>query len=313
VSAPFRRVLVGVDGSGAAEDAVELALRLVDADDGELLLAHVNAHRALRLPRGRRRPADDVLGPAIAALPAGLRVRPIERDAASAAGGLCEGAEEERADLLVVGSHHDGPEGRTTPGSTALRLLQGAPCAVAVAPVGLREHGRFHHVGVAYDGSAEARRALDIGYFLAGRDGAAVTLYRAISRVGMEYAGAIAQEMDAAAQARRKDATDQLDAAADVAPAGVNPRTLLVHDAPSTITKACDGIVDLLVIGSRGYGPMHRVLAGSVSLELLLDASQPVIVVPRASAAGTTLGTVADSGARARWSRGPRSAGSPPA
>jgi nucleotide-binding universal stress UspA family protein len=39
--------------------------------------------------------------------------------------------------------------------------------------------------------------------------------------------------------------------------------------------------VDLLVCGSRGYGPVRRVLLGTVSAALLRQASVPVLVVPR--------------------------------
>ena len=39
--------------------------------------------------------------------------------------------------------------------------------------------------------------------------------------------------------------------------------------------------VDLLVIGSRGYGPLRSVLLGGVSGRVIRDAACPVIVVPR--------------------------------
>jgi nucleotide-binding universal stress UspA family protein len=51
------------------------------------------------------------------------------------------------------------------------------------------------------------------------------------------------------------------------------------------IAEASDGVVDLLVCGSRGYGPMQRALLGSVSEELIARARQPVLVVPRPAAA----------------------------
>lgn len=37
----------------------------------------------------------------------------------------------------------------------------------------------------------------------------------------------------------------------------------------------------LLVVGSRGYGPLHRVLAGSDSRRLVRSAPCPLIVTPR--------------------------------
>ena len=43
--------------------------------------------------------------------------------------------------------------------------------------------------------------------------------------------------------------------------------------------------VDLLVCGSRGYGPPRRVLLGGVSSRLVRRAKVPVAVVPRAGRA----------------------------
>jgi nucleotide-binding universal stress UspA family protein len=39
--------------------------------------------------------------------------------------------------------------------------------------------------------------------------------------------------------------------------------------------------VDLMVVGSRGYGPRRAVLLGSVSRHLMNEAACPVIVLPR--------------------------------
>jgi nucleotide-binding universal stress UspA family protein len=75
------------------------------------------------------------------------------------------------------------------------------------------------------------------------------------------------------------------------APAGVNPRTVLLHGDPAwQIARATEGIVDVLFVGSRGHGPVKRVFAGSVSDALLLAATQPVVVLPRRLAAATAPG-----------------------
>jgi nucleotide-binding universal stress UspA family protein len=39
--------------------------------------------------------------------------------------------------------------------------------------------------------------------------------------------------------------------------------------------------MDLLVCGSRGYGPLRAVLLGSVSRRITAEARCPVIVIPR--------------------------------
>jgi nucleotide-binding universal stress UspA family protein len=50
------------------------------------------------------------------------------------------------------------------------------------------------------------------------------------------------------------------------------------------IVEACEEAgADLLVAGSRGYGPVRRVLLGSVSTQLVHQAHCPVLVVPRPS------------------------------
>ena len=185
--------------------------------------------------------------------------------AVSPARGLTELAEDDDADLLVVGSSRRAPSGRISLERTAGRLLQGAPCAVALAPADARESGPFRDIAVAYDGSPEARAAVETGYALAARDRAAVTLLRALP----------AQAPDAAAE---------LDAVAQAAPDGVEPETVLLYGEPgSAIAAACDGSVDLLVCGSRGYGPLQRALIGSVSAALIENASHPVLVLPRTS------------------------------
>ena len=93
---------------------------------------------------------------------------------------------------------------------------------------------------------------------------------------------ATATDAEAAGNRHRVHAQELLDAAADSAPEGVNPRTLLLYGSPgAVIAAACEGIIDLLVTGSRGYGPLQRALLGSVSEALTNGASYPVLVLPR--------------------------------
>jgi nucleotide-binding universal stress UspA family protein len=278
----FRRVITAFDGSPPAEDALALALRLLEPDDGTLTLACVVSGRRWHLGAHVHRP-DAVVPDEIAfmladardrAVPPGIRVRQRAPVAPSPARGLTELAEQEDADLVVVGSSRHAEPGSVRLERTAGRLLEGAPCAVAVAPGGPRETEAFHHIGVAYDGSPEAETALHAGYDIAVRSGAAVTLFCALP--------------DPAGHASRLEAQEQLDAAADDAPAGVNPRTVLLYGPPGKVIRdACDGVVDLLVTGSRGYGPMQRALLGSVSETLTDGTRHPVLVLPRAASPTT--------------------------
>jgi nucleotide-binding universal stress UspA family protein len=283
--APFERVLVGIGGSERHRDARALAQRLV-APEGELVLAHVDGDRSFRLPRPHAS-ADtaELLAAARRAVNGGVPVSQTTCSAASVARGLTELAEESACDLVVVGSGRSGMAGRITPGRTGMRLVQGAPCTVALAPTGSREIGAFRHVGIAYDYSPEAAAALERGYALAARDRAAVSIFHGVAAASLAWSGPEPDDYDRSLQAERLRAQELLDVAADSAPAGVNPRTVLLQGDPARrITTTCNGIVDILFAGSRGYGPLHRVLAGSVSEGLMLAATQPFVVTPRSGA-----------------------------
>jgi nucleotide-binding universal stress UspA family protein len=210
VSGPlrFHRVLVGADGSDASADALVLARRLVEPD-GELVLATIRERGFRRHPTVQ--PPAPERGERIA-----------EHAASSAARGLAELAEAERADLIVLGAH-GGFDGRTSPGPTALRLLHGGPCAVAVAPRGAREAAPIRHVGAAYDASPEAAAALASAYALAARTGAAMSIFSTWLSTGPGVGSFDPDVVSDVLQLRRSEVQDRLDAAAETAPADVNP------------------------------------------------------------------------------------------
>jgi nucleotide-binding universal stress UspA family protein len=84
---------------------------------------------------------------------------------------------------------------------------------------------------------------------------------------------------------RRLRAQEELEAVAEAAPPGVNPRTVLAHGVPQdVIRETCAGVCDLLLTGSRGYGPLKSAFVGSVSESLVEGAPYPVVVVPRPAA-----------------------------
>jgi nucleotide-binding universal stress UspA family protein len=53
-------------------------------------------------------------------------------------------------------------------------------------------------------------------------------------------------------------------------------------DAAIELTEA-SAELDLLVLGSRGYGPIRSALLGSVSRALVPSSACPVVVLPRAA------------------------------
>jgi nucleotide-binding universal stress UspA family protein len=72
------------------------------------------------------------------------------------------------------------------------------------------------------------------------------------------------------------------DAAGGVAEVPVS--TKLLDGAPGpAIAEATKEGVELLVTGSRAYGPLRSVIVGSVSRHLVDHASCPVLVIPRSA------------------------------
>jgi nucleotide-binding universal stress UspA family protein len=178
---------------------------------------------------------------------------------------LIDYADEVGAAVLVVGSSGHGLLGRLAPGRTVQRLLPLAHCPVAIAPRGYRHTSStgMTVVTVAYDGSAEADRAAVVAVHLASRTGAALRFVTvAESPETVEAARAVVRKGIASAPV-------EIDALTDVY---VGPVARALSDLPDR--------TDVLVVGSRGYRFMRRLLLGGVAGALVRTARYPVIVVP---------------------------------
>ena len=150
----FREAIVGVDGSPSGRDAIALARLLVDAD-GALTLANIRGHD------GAPEAADSERLLATERDAAAVDAELVSLAAPSVGRGLHTLAEQHGSELLVVGSCRRGFAGRVLIGNDTRAALNGAPCAVAVAPLGYTHDLRgLRTIGVGYDGSAESEGAL---------------------------------------------------------------------------------------------------------------------------------------------------------
>jgi nucleotide-binding universal stress UspA family protein len=177
-------ILVGVDGSPSAEDALAFAQRLAGATGASLRLATIFPYsdmhtRASNEPfrEALRGEAKAIVDRATAAL-GGDVAQDVVADV-SPPHALHRIAEETHAALVVVGSTHRGAIGRVMPGSTGERLLHGSPCPVAIVPRGYKERdAEIRTIGVGYDGFDESEAALTSACELAHRIGARVRVIR---------------------------------------------------------------------------------------------------------------------------------------
>lgn len=218
----------------------------------------------------------------------GIAVECREVRGMSAASALHQAAEEQDAGLLVVGSTHRGTVGRILPGSTADRLLHGAPCPVAIVPHGWQSRDGFHTIGVAYVDSEEGREALRGAHALARRAGATLRAITVVKVNPTWYS-----ETEAKAPPRPPKHMEEVEGEHRVlAEAALRREVTQFGDDvpieaeafvgdPAEILTTVSEHLDLLVMGSRGYGPLRAVLLGGVSRQVAAQAHCPVIVLPR--------------------------------
>jgi nucleotide-binding universal stress UspA family protein len=129
------------------------------------------------------------------------------------------------------------------------------------------------------DGYEAVRHAAD----LAARSGLPLTLYSVVSVHHSWFVPeAVRPEEETIPVEVRKEYQEALDRALAGLPEGVQATgELLYGEVVDELSVVGERGVDLLVCGSRGYGPVRRVLLGTVSAALVRQASIPVLVMPR--------------------------------
>jgi nucleotide-binding universal stress UspA family protein len=284
----FSHIAVGSDGRPGSEDAVALGAAIASATGARLSLMGafppsflpvegVTDRKTLRAEvtrtlRGQR----DRLAPdaSIHTIVDGSPARALRHF-----------AQRSHADLVIVGSHHASTPGHAAIGRTGRQLLYDAPFSLAVAVRGSNEHGTdLRTVGVGYDGGPEAEVALAVAAELATAAHAKLVVRRVIEDRVPVLSGeawiALAdwshehmwEDARASGVAEAQAAVSRLDVPAEV--------SATVGD-PGYEMRALSSAVDLVVVGSRRWGPMARLVTGGVGETLVTEASCPVLIVPR--------------------------------
>ena len=286
-------IIVGVDGSSRGEDAVAFAQKLARMTGARLVLASAYPYESLPGGAAGSEQRDSLRDDAESLLlqmrdqlesPDDVPVHAIADRAPARA--LQSLAQDAGAAMLVVGSSHRGHVGRILLGSTAERLLHGAPCPVAVVPRGYTTDSAFERIAVGYDGSQEGDAAVDAAYEVARRARASLQVVRVFdpatqARYGAMSATGSNKDWDFEGFAR-EDLERRVAALGD----DVRAEAVFGVGAPGRILAGhCEG-VDLMLLGSRGYGPYRAVLLGGVSHVVVGEASCPVVVLPRGARRG---------------------------
>jgi nucleotide-binding universal stress UspA family protein len=304
-----RPILVGYDPRTSDRAPVRLGVMLARLTGAPLIVASVQAGQGPRpiamsheqvLPYATVQPDPDLLhdcAPQVEEIrlelePYGIRADCTVLIGTSAAKTLHEAAETEDAGLLVVGSSRRGDRGRVLAGSTAARLLSGSPCPVAVAPLGWAREEPPSAIGAAFRDTEDGREGLRAALALARRARARLVVVTVVEE-GLK-AALEAEPSYVAGQAGKsaEDVVGEYELAARLAAQKALEDALEGHDGietevetwvgePAEVLVERSGHLDLLVCGSRGYGPVRAVVLGAVAHRVVAEARCPVTVVPR--------------------------------
>jgi nucleotide-binding universal stress UspA family protein len=283
-------IVVGFDDAAGAQDAVGFAATVASATGASLRLVSAFPYDDVPSPATNHAYRDLLRHDFEAALDrAAATVEGVETVTNAIADtspprALHAVAERTGAALVVVGSTRRGPIGRVVPGSTGERLLHGSPCPVAIVPRGHADAGPIRTVAVGYDGSDEAETALAAACQVARRFGAFLRVIRVFdaTRVAVPALMTLPDEVTVH-QNYETQQREGLDEAIAALPAEVRAESVFVAGAPGPELAAQTDGVDLMVVGSRGYGPRAAVLLGGVTHTVIRKAHCPVIVLPRGS------------------------------
>jgi nucleotide-binding universal stress UspA family protein len=298
-----RPILAAYDPQHSDRAPIRFAAAAARFTGARLVIATVHVGvRALALSAGQTLPyalaeADDNLVPdasdELREIRAELEAEGICADVLllpgdSAAGPLHRAAEDLQAGLLVVGR---GTAREGMLGSTAERLIHGARSPVAVVPPAWdsADGAGVRTIGVAFVDTEEGREALRGAYALACRIGGRLRVLTVVKprlvmyaetedvippRPGRDFDSVVGEHRVEAEAGARKAVAEVLGDDAEV------EVDAFVGDPGDTLIDL-SAYLDLLVSGSRGYGPVRAVLLGGVARRLATAGRCPVIVLPR--------------------------------
>ncbi|SDZ18246.1 Nucleotide-binding universal stress protein, UspA family [Saccharopolyspora shandongensis] len=280
-------VVVGLDASKASRHAAGWAAREAASRRRPLLLVHVFPRPLLELTRFRQPGTAEPHEPLQQAmcrelstvLQQCLQIAPgLEICTEMISGDPVEvlARKSEHAELLVVGSSGIGSPDLVLVGSTAAELLTHQTGAPVVITRGADQAGQESPqvVVVGVDGSSNSVRAVDF----ASRHHCRLVAVHAWSDLPLDYPQAWVLDHDEAHREASELLSRSLSGYAERYPDVLVREVVTVQRPAQALVEASRG-AGLLVVGSRGRGPVRRAVLGSVSHAVVHAAPCTVAVL----------------------------------
>jgi nucleotide-binding universal stress UspA family protein len=278
-----RRVVVGIDGSIGADEALHWAVGEATSRDGTLEIVSCWMYPA-QFGSGPMTGLAKVFPEAARMLCAEAEARAVSFDVAvrtttraleaPPTAGLLEACQD--AELLVVGSRGAGRFKSMVVGSVSQHCALHAGCSVLVAhPRALPPPSRRHTVVVGFDGSEGATDALEYAVDEAVRLEARLEV---VGAARLPRAAPFSPRASATADHMRSVLHDASGIAAKLQPA-LRVTTVMAPEPAGAALVESSARADLLVVGSRGLGAVPGVLLGSVSRYCVSHAACTTLIV----------------------------------
>lgn len=282
----FTRIVVGDDGSEGGQDAAVLAAAIARATGAGVTLLQAVPPALIPSPgytdrHTLTRDANKQLS-AHRRLFAPEAITDVFVDSQPSRA-LIQYAQDWHADLIVIGSNRRAADGHSAISRTGRTLVERAPAALAIAARGLHEREfRFTTVAVGYDGRAESELALSFADQIAAGADAELQIHGfAMERVPpFTTDGWIPAE--ALDELRDLDRNATLDVCrAAVAQTAARSRPEAAVGDPGYGLRDVSQHVDLMVIGSRRWGAVARLVLGGVGETLASDCGASLLITNR--------------------------------
>jgi len=290
----IKRILLATDFSGCAEQALEYAAFLGKACPAPVEILHVvevppNLHpddvlaeRYFDRCRKQAEKSLDELVQRLASMGVTARWR---QQLGIPSRHISRTAEELGADLVTLGAYGRTDLTEILLGSTAQRVVQGAPCPVLTvhsAPSRSHAPSTVRHILAPLDFSFCSLDALDYAARLAMQFGATLTILHVMEPVLFECEGA-ADFLAVAPHQREQAAARLADLCHELQGQGIAVETVVGSGitAEAILAKATRPGCDLIVMGTRGRRGLTSLIGGSVAEGVLRQATVPVLTVKR--------------------------------
>lgn len=284
----FRRILIPLDGTRRAEEAIPFARELATSHEARIFLLHVEPPVAAVMDEIA---IDNRLESIAAELrAAGVQVH-IVTEFGKTAPAIATAAELDKVDLIVMAPEPRGLlEGLRRPSVTASVLASTAAPILVVSTAAVGESPKLLQFGgaqviVPLDGSPLAEKAVPLALRVARRYDRPLLLLRVIPPVRVIAAGPetyplVRESYDA----EMREAHEYLNALRErlEATENVSVQTMFHRGIPAEVILALAETKpgSVLVMSTHGRTGLARLVLGSVTLAVARKASIPLLIAP---------------------------------